>query len=309
MMPREKRVYANGVSRLTQRLRSDRYTGILFIAPCLIFLALVSVYPELFALKMSFYDWKLTRASGRVSFVGLANYLSVLSDYRFWNALRVTALYAFPCVVLEIFLGVAIALLLNRPIKGRNVARALLTLPMVMSPLATGILFRVMYHPEYGIINQILSMFGMSGRLWLATPSLALPAVILSDVWQWTPFVALVALAGLESLPREPLEAALVDGANQLQSFCYVTLPLISKLLMIVVLLRSLDLVRAFDNIFVMTKGGPGISTEAVALFIYKEGFNFFNIGRASAASWITLILVSVFTVGWRRIREAGYRS
>jgi len=282
------------ISRIKKycRFTNKNFVGLLFIAPCIIFLILILVYPTLFAVKVSFFDWKLSRPDKAVHFVGIKNYLSALTNYRFWNSVKVTALFVIMTISIEFILGISLALLVNRDFKGKSVVRSLFILPMVVTPLAAGILFRVMYHPQYGIINQILSLIHIAPKMWLASSSTALISVVLCEVWQSTPFVFLVSLAGLEMLPKEPLEAAIVDGANSIQRFFYIILPLLSKLLVLVFLIRAADVIRIFDSIYAMTKGGPGMSTNVFGLYIYQEGFNYFNTSYASAVSIILMVLV-----------------
>jgi len=282
------------ISRIKKycRFTNKNFVGLLFIAPCIIFLILILVYPTLFSVKVSFFDWKLSHPDKAVHFVGIKNYLSALTNYRFWNSVKVTALFAIMTISIEFILGISLALLVNRDFKGRSVVRSLFILPMVVTPLAAGILFRVMYHPQYGIINQILSLIHVAPKMWLASSSTALISVVLCEVWQSTPFVFLVSLAGLEMLPKEPLEAALVDGANSIQRFFYIILPLLSKLLVLVFLIRAADVIRIFDSVYAMTKGGPGMSTNVFGLYIYQEGFSYFNTSYASAVSIILMVLV-----------------
>jgi multiple sugar transport system permease protein len=294
---------ATYISRIKKycSFNNKNFVGILFIVPCLVFLVLVAVYPALFAVKMSFYNWKLTCPDKIVKFVGIKNYISVLTNYRFWNSLKITSLFFAITISIEFVLGISIALLLNRDFKGKSIARALFILPMVVCPLSAGILFRVMYHPQYGIINQILNLFSIAPKMWLSSPSTALISIVLCEVWQSAPFVLLVSLAGLEMLPGDLLEAAIVDGANSVQRFFYVTLPLLSKLLVLVFIIRAIDIIKIFDSVYVMTKGGPGISTEVLGLYIYKEGFNFFNTSYANAVSVIVMVIFGGIIVLWSK--------
>jgi len=276
--------------------------GILFMVPCLVFLILIAIYPVLFATKMSFYNWKLISPDKIVEFVGMKNYISALTNYRFWNSIKVTALFAIMTIPIEFVLGISIALLLDRNFKGKLIARSLFILPMVVCPLSAGILFRLMYHFQYGIINQILNLFHIAPKMWLASSSMALIAVVICELWQSIPFVTLITLAGLEMLPRDPFEAAIVDGVNSVQKFFYITLPLLSKLLVLAFIIRAIDVIRIFDSIYAMTKGGPGISTETFGLYIYKEGFKFFNTSYASAVSLIVLLIVGGLIVSLNNI-------
>jgi len=274
---------------------NKNFVGLLFITPAFIFILLTFLYPILFAIKMSFFNWKLTSPDKIMKFVGMKNYILALTNYRFWNSVKVTAIFAVVTIAIEFTVGIGIALLLNQDFRGKLIARSLFILPMVISPLVAGILFRVMLHPQCGIINQILNLFSIAPKMWLASPSLALIAVIICEVWQSVPFVTLITLAGLEMLPREPLEAAMVDGANSVQKFFSVTLPLLSKLLVLVFIIRAIDIIRIFDSIYVMTKGGPGISTEMFGLYIYKEGFRFFNTSYSSAVALLVLFAIGGF--------------
>jgi len=288
------KMLSNYISNIKQycRFNNKNFVGLLFIIPCAVFVMLILLYPALFGLKISFFDWKLSRPDRIPQFVGLKNYLSALTDYKFLNSVKVTALFAVLTIFIEFVLGISLALLVNRDFKGKSIVRSLFILPMVVCPLAAGILFRVMYHPQYGIFNQILSLLHIAPKMWLASSSTALISVALCEAWQSTPFVFLVSLAGLEMLPKEPLEAAIVDGANAVQRFFYVTLPLLSKLLVLVFLIRAADVIRIFDSIYAMTKGGPGMSTMVFGLYIYQEGFSYFNTSYASAVSIIIMVFV-----------------
>jgi len=292
------------ISRIKKycRFSNKNFIGLLFVIPCIVFLLLVVVYPTLFAVKMSFFDWKIVRPNKIMHFVGIKNYLRALTSYKFWNSLKVTVLFAIMTIPIEFILGISLALLLNRDFKGKSVVRALFVLPMVVSPLSAGILFRVMYHPQCGIFNQILHLFNIAPIMWLSSNSTALIAVVLCEVWQSVPFILLVSLAGLEMLPSGPLEAAIVDGANSVQRFIYMILPFLSKLLAIVFIIRAIDIIRIFDSIYVMTRGGPGVSTEVIGLYMYYEGFEFFKTSYASALSVIILLLVGGLIVLWNKI-------
>jgi len=285
--------------------RNKNFVGILFIIPCILFLLLIVIYPELFAIKMSFFDWKITAVKAP-QFVGIKNYLSALTNYKFWNSIRVTMLFGLISLAIEFPLGVSLALLINREFRGKSIVRNLFTVPMVVAPICAGVIFRLMYHPEYGIINQILGFFHIAPIMWLSSSLSALFAVSLCEVWQSVPFILLVTLAGLETLPRDPLEAAIVDGANSVQGFFYVTLPLLSKLLLIVLLIRLTDIIVIFDSIYVMTKGGPGTSTEVLGLYMYKEGFKFFKTGYTSAVSIIVLVVIGGVIAFSSRLKKGG---
>lgn len=172
--------------------------------------------------------------------------------------------------------------------------------------MVVGIMWRLLYNPELGTLNYLLELFGFKPINWLGEPSLALPSVIMADVWEWTPFMALILLAGLQALPRDPFEAAIVDGASPLQLFKHVTLPLLQPTIMVAVLLRMMDAFKTFDLIFVLTKGGPGMSTEVLSYYTYRYGFKFFHIGQASALSYILLAIIIFITQVLMRYLKAG---
>src|SRR5437773_8019231 len=177
---------------------------------------------------------------------------------------------------------------------------------MILPPVVAGVTWRLIYNPNFGVLNGILRLFGLDTRrwTWLADPSLALPAVILVDVWEWTPFVFLILLAGLQAIPQEPYEAARIDGANAWQTFLHITLPLLIPAILVALLLRTMDLLRIFDQIFILTQGGPGFSTETVSLYIYRTAFRFFDFGYAAAMSFVLLLLTNIVSVGYIRLLQ-----
>ena len=174
-----------------------------------------------------------------------------------------------------------------------------------MTPVVVGIIWRLMYNPDLGMLNYFLSWFGFSPVNWTGMPGTALPSVMMADIWEWTPFVALILLAGLQSLPREPYEAALVDGASSWQTFCYITFPLLSPAMLVVLLIRVMDSFKTFDLIFVLTQGGPGMSTEILNYYTYRYGFKFFHLGYASALSWVLLVVVTIICMILIRILQS----
>jgi multiple sugar transport system permease protein len=180
-------------------------------------------------------------------------------------------------------LGLMIALLLNKPFRANNVVKTLILLPMVATPVAMGMAWLLMLEPTIGVVNAFLRMVGLPTQPWLASPQQALPSLMLVDIWEWTPMVALIALAGLASLPEEPIEAAVVDGASPFQRFWHVLLPLLAPTLIVAMLLRSIDALKTFDIIYTMTQGGPGFATETINIYSYVQGFSYFQMGKASS--------------------------
>jgi len=270
----------------------------LYLLPALIIMVTITLYPFIYAVVLSFCKCNLTAFKGR-HFVGLANYFKIVQDPDVWNALRITGVYVCSCVGIELVGGVAIAFLLNSEFKGKNVVRSLLLFPMVMSPVVAGLIWRWIFNAEWGLANYIISFIGLSNRAWLTKPNLALFSVILADIWEWTPFIILVTIAGFQAIPQEVVEASSVDGASWWQTQRYISLPIIKPVLLIGLLLRTMDTFRYVDKIFVMTYGGPGAATSVLAFFAYVKGFKFFQMGLTAALCIVLLgiiiLLVNIF--------------
>jgi multiple sugar transport system permease protein len=218
-----------------------------------------------------------------------------------------TFVYAIAALTCEFLLGLGLALLLNSEIRGRGIFRASLLVPMMLPAVVVGVVWRLMLNPNFGAINGTLKQIGINTEslTWTASPKLAMLSVIAVDVWQWTPFVFLVLLAGLQAIPQEPYEAALIDGSSRWQTFWHVTLPLLKPSILIVLLLRTMDLLRVFDQIFILTEGGPGFATETISLYIYRTAFRFFDFGYAAAMSFVLLALTNVISAIYIKFLEA----
>lgn len=262
----------------------------------------------LFSLSLSFHDWTIIKTGGW-KWVGLGNFANIiLHDSYFRTSLRVTLLYLASTVPLQFVLGLAVALILNEIVhRIIGYLRVALILPAMMTPVVVGIVWRLMYNPDIGMLNYFLSFFGVHPVTWTGMPGTALLSVVMADTWEWTPFMALIILAGLQSLPREPFEAAIVDGASYLRVLRFITLPLLRPVLVVAVLIRLMDSFKAFDLIFVLTQGGPGMSTEILNYYTYRTGFKFFHMGYASALSWLLVVIVNIVaTILLRMIRARG---
>lgn len=282
--------------RLKQQRR--RYLHIWFLLPCFIVILFLIAFPFVYSLILSFSSWNLTRAyAGRV-FIGLDNYKSILfDDPRFWTILGNTFVMVGSVVSIEFFAGLGLALLLSRkiPMRRRKVFSVFFLIPMLLVPVVVGLIWRLLYHTAYGLLNFFLRFFRISpGIDWLGDPSAAFFSIIISDIWQWTPFMFLILLGGLLSLPKEPYEVAQLDGASTSQIFWYITLPLMKSIITVVLLLRTIDAFKIFDKIWVLTQGGPGLATENMPLYIYYTSFRYFNMGYGAALSYILLFIVSV---------------
>jgi multiple sugar transport system permease protein len=276
-----------------------------FLAPAVVLLLALTVYPLLYVVRISLY--RLTPAGE--TFVGLENFLRLLRDPFFFQSLGQTFLFMIGALTLEFLLGLSLALLLDSEIRARGLWRTLFLLPMILPPVVVGVIWRLIYNPSFGVLNGALQLLGVdTARLtWLADPSVALAAIVVVDVWEWTPFVFLILLAGLQAIPEEPYEAARIDGSSAWQTFRHVTLPLLAPAILVALLLRTMDLLRIFDQVFILTQGGPGFATETISLYIYKTAFRFFDFGYAAAMSLVLLVatlVVSRFYMGFLQKTE-----
>ena len=277
--------------------RRERHVHLLFLLPALTLLALITVYPLFYGIVVSFTDLQLARPRQALSFVGIAQYVEMARSAQFWTTVLNTLVFILGAVGAQLVLGLVMALLLNRGLPGFALVRTLLLLPMTVPTVVSSLAWYSMYNPTYGIINFVLAWVGVSGAPhWLADPRTAMLSVILVDVWQWTPFVMLLLLAALYTMPEEYAEAAAVEGAGALQTLRYVTLPFLRPFLGVVLLFRTVDAFKVFDKIYVLTGGGPGTATETVNFFAYRQGFAFFNMGYASAISVFILTTVVVLS-------------
>jgi multiple sugar transport system permease protein len=271
---------------------AHRHAQWLFPAPAVLLVAVIIVYPIVYTGWMSLHEWFASSLTGP-RFIGAANYSKiVLGDPRFREAVVRTVYFTMVAVAAETLLGVAMALLFNREFWGRGLLRTLAILPMVATPTAIALVFVMMYHPTLGVANYLVSLVGLSPFRWTYSSQTALYALALVDVWQWTPLIMLIALAGLASLPREPYEAAHLDGATARQAFWHITLPLLRPTLVVAILFRAIDALKTFDIIFVMTQGGPANATETVNLLLFNQAFSYFNMGYAASMAVALFALV-----------------
>jgi multiple sugar transport system permease protein len=290
--------------RFGRRGHPDAKLPYLLLAPTIIFTLVVTMPPFVYAVWISLERWQLTRPDLERKFIGLDNYRQIMHSADFGTAFWHSILYTCVSVLAAFLIGFGLALLLNATRRGRGLYTTLLLLPMVTTPVVIGLLFKYLYNYDYGIINYALSLLGLHRVAFLGDPAWALWSVIAVETWQWTPFVALVLLAGLDGLPRAPFEAASVDGASRLQVFRWVTLPQMKKVILIVVLIRAMDAFRSFDLLFMMTKGGPGNATETLSVESWRQAFSFFNMGIGAALALFMFYIV--LTVSWGFMQAAG---
>jgi multiple sugar transport system permease protein len=278
----------------------DRIHFLILIGPPFLIIFLLTVVPVVYSFYQS--TWKLNLAMpGSERFVGLGNYVKMLTqDPNFWIIMRNTAVQVFCTVSLQVLIGLLLALLFSRAARGISVARALLMVPMMATPVVIGVIWRFMVNPDFGIITFLLSLVGIPAVDWLGKPGLAMATIIAVDVWLSTSFVTIILIAGISSLSKEPFEAAKIDGASTFKSFVHITLPLLSPVIWVAVMFRLIDAFKRFDSIYIMTAGGPGNATETLNLYAYNTAFAYLDTGYASALAMFLFFIVaalSVFTI------------
>jgi multiple sugar transport system permease protein len=290
---------------MTQSSFTERNLQILFPLPAIVFIGLLMVFPILYTLYLSFTNWNLTSGM-EPSFVGINSYLRVFSEPRFLHALGRTFTFTVFAVAIEVVLGVAIALILNRAFVGRSVAKLLLLLPLVATPVAVGIVFNLFYDPTIGLLNFALHAIGLPQGRWVSSENTVIASLVLVDVWQWTPMITLIVLAGLAGLSEEPAEAARVDGASDWQILRYVTLPMVMPVILTAMILRLIDALKTFDIIFAMTGGGPGYASETLNIMGFKYSFEYFRMGQSSVILVALFLVVLLCSLGIMKLRASS---
>ena len=276
-----------------------------FPLPAIVFVAMLMVFPVLYTLYLSFTNWNLT-SGAPMSFVGFRSYARVLSEPRFLHALGRTFAFTAAAVAIEGLLGVTAALMLNRAFVGKSVAKLLLLLPLVATPVAVGIVFNLFYDPTIGLLNFVLQSFGLPPGLWVTHQKTVLASLVLVDIWQWTPMITLIVLAGLAGLPEEPVEAARIDGASEWQIIRWVTIPMVMPVILTALILRLIDALKTFDIIFAMTGGGPGYASETLNIMGFKYSFEYFRMGQSAVVLVVLFLVVFTCSLGIMRLRAAS---
>jgi len=266
-------------------------------APSLIFVVLMVAVPVCYAVWFSVSDFRL--GSAVTHFIGAQNYVRMLTDPLFWNGLKITVLLYFLSIALQLALGLYLGLMLHRVTVAKQLIRTILISPFLMPPVVIGMMWIVILDPSLGAANYLLELMHLPRSDWLASPTLVLPVVALIDTWQWTPFVSLLVLGGLQTLPTNVYEAAQIDGVSRSKIFLHITLPLLGPTLMTAAILRSVDLLRFFDLIYITTQGGPGDASRTLNIYSYQRGMDFLDMGYASAMmlTLTTIILGFVFVL------------
>ena len=264
-----------------------------FVAPAAILMATGLLYPVFMAFYLSFFDWEIGRDLGDANTVGFAHFIRMVQDPQVWEVLWVTIRFGFWVITLEMVLGISLALLLEKPIRGASIFRTIFILPLMVSPVVVGLIWRYLFDARAGWINYYLSAwFGMEPLVWLGDPELAFFAIVFTDIWQWTPFIFIIIIAGLQALSSEVIEASEIDGANWWQQIFLVKLPMIKSIIIIALLMRLIDVFRGLEVMLIMTGGGPGRSTELLSLHIYKRAFETQQLGYASAIAVLLILVV-----------------
>ena len=267
-----------------------------FSLPALIFMILMIAVPIVMTFIFSLNEWNLLMGNGMKFNFG-KNYIDVLTSVEFWQSLGITFYYTILATVAEMLLGLAIALVLNRNFVGKNVVKTIVLLPYMMAPVAVGLMWMLFYEPSSGLMNFIFTSVGLPRSSFVSAKETVIPAIAAVETWQMTPMVVIVCLAGLSSLPTDPMEAARVDGATPLQSFFKVTLPLMTRTLFSIGLLRFIDVFKSFDLIYAMTKGGPANASRTLNLYAYETAFSYYRFGTSSTMLMLLFIIVMILSV------------
>ncbi|APW40336.1 ABC transporter permease [Rhodoferax koreense] len=277
-----------------------------FIVPAVIVIVAVIVFPWLFTLWMSLFDWKI----GSVPrFAGLSNYAELATNTRFLESIAHTLIFTALAVAAPLVLGTAAALVFHQEFPMRGFLRGAFVLPMMATPVAIALVWVMMFHPQQGVLNYLLSLVGIGPSEWVYSPRLAIACLVLVDIWQWTPLVMLIVLGGMASLPADPFEAALMEGASRWQTFRYVTLPMLLPFILVAGVVRMIDALKTFDTIYVITQGGPGTASETINIYLYLQAFSFYQIGKSSAVVVVFFVLVVALSMllFWLRERSKYY--
>ncbi len=288
-------------------MRSNRLVPYLFLLPALAILALGLMVPLYNAVLLSFYDWNFGQAWSDARYLGLANFTRLWSDPTVWSSVRTTFVFGFWVVALEMLIGIGLALLLEKSMRGATFFRTILVMPLMIAPVVVGLIWRYLLDARNGVINYYLDSIGQAvpflqglgfkSHAWLGDPNLAMVSIIVSDVWQWTPFVFMIVLAGLQGLPGEVMEAAYIDGANWLRMTWHVKLPMLRNILLIALLMRVIDVFRALEVIYVMTGGGPGSATRVLSLTLFQTAFTSRDLGYSATIALLLSVILVVFSV------------
>lgn len=283
---------------MTVKLFYRRYPLYQFVLPATLIILAVTAYPLIYSWRLSFLQWNLTRPWYPRRFVGLANYIDILTSSSFWSAMKITFEFTAAAIILEFIIGLLLALLLSKSFRGSNVYRSLFLIPMMLTPVVVGLIWKFMLNQTFGVINLVLrDYFHIFGLTWHGARSTALPTIVMIDVWKWTSFMFVILLAGISAIPTDIYEQAELDGANRFSQFFYITLPLLKPIAVVAIFLRMFDSFRIFDTVWILTQGGPGDATKTISILIFRQAFRFFNLGYSSALSLLFLFFIIAVTL------------
>ncbi|MBI2941942.1 MAG: sugar ABC transporter permease [Chloroflexi bacterium] len=284
----------------------DRRLAVILPLPAIVVMLVLMGYPFVNTLLLSIQQVDLTLT--RSVFVGTDNFRKVLfEDERFRNSVFVTVYFSMASVTLELVFGMAMALVLNREFRGLGLIRTLFLLPLVATPTATSVTWMIMMEPSIGVLNYLLEILGLPPSLWIAGPTTVIPSLVMVNVWHGVPFVMLILLAGLRSLPKEPFESALIDGASKVQVFVHITLPLLRPSIVVALLFRTIDTLKVFDAIWIMTRGGPGRASETLHVYSYLTAFEFYDLGYGSAVILAFMGIILAISLVWMKVRQRSW--
>ena len=295
--------YVNANRKRYSIRRENRILSILMLIPLSLILLAVSIYPLFKSLDISLRYYNLTKLAKGTPYIGFENYRFILTDPKFWQSARITVVFVIISVTITIVLSTTIALLMNREFPGRNFVRGLMLVPWAIPNVVNGLMWLWILNPSYGALNGFLSQLGIidSYRVWLGEKNTALVMVILAEVWKETPFIMLMILAALQSIPNDLYEAAVVDGANFFQKLFKITLPMIRPTIFVAITLRTIWAIKSFDLIYTLTSGGPDNATNVIGYYTYLKSFVSMNLGRGSAAAWLMTLVMIALTVLYQR--------
>ncbi len=288
-------------------MRPNRAVPYLFLLPAVAILALGLMVPLYNSLVLSFYDWNFGEAWAAKDYLGFQNFRRLLTDPVVWSSVRTTFVFGFWVVLLEMIIGVGLALLLEKPVRGASIFRTIFVLPLMIAPIVVGLIWRYLLDARNGVVNYYLEAIGNAvpflqnlgfiRQEWLADPNLAMFSIVISDVWQWTPFIFMIVLAGLQGLPGNLIEASYLDGANWWQMTWFIKLPMMRNILLIALLMRIIDVFRALEVIYIMTNGGPGSSTKVLSLLLFQTAFTSQDLGYAATIAVLLSVILILLSV------------
>ena len=282
-------------------LARRRRSYLLFVLPALLVVGAVIIFPWAFTVWMSAFDWRI----GSVAhFVGFDNYTQLATNKRFLESILHTFYFTLLAVIFPLILGTIAALIFHREFPLRGMLRSIFTMPMMATPVAVALVWTMMFHPQQGVLNYLLSLVGLPPSLWVYSPTWVIPSLVLVEIWHWTPLIMLIVLGGLAALPTEPYESARLDGASEWQLFRYITLPLLAPFLIVAAVIRTIDALKAFDTIYVISQGGPGTASETINLYLYLQAFAFYNVGNASAVVVVFFVIILALALLLLHVRE-----